>query len=128
MIKKRYGLVLAIAMVFPGIAMAGLKYKQEVTIDTHSWVAQGSMGAARNSRDSIQRIGCWTGANREAAWGFCLARDATGVERACITNNERLARTMAALSDSAHLNFGWNEFGECAIVEVHNSSVWEPRK
>ena len=126
--KKRYGIALAIVMAVPAIATAGEKLKAEVNVNTYYQFAEGSMGSVRNSRDSIQYIGCYSAANRDGFLGFCKARDASGVIRACSTNQEHLVRQMTAVTDSAYIYFAWGEFGECAWIEVGNHSWWEPRK
>ena len=75
--KKRYGLVLAIVMALPGVSMAGLKVKHEVELSADGRWARGAMGSARNSRDSIQYIGCQFTGQPDRHSGICHARDAS---------------------------------------------------
>jgi hypothetical protein len=127
--KKRYGIVLAIVMAVPVIAMAGSRFKWEVEVHTdHGWAA-GSMGSARNSRDSNQYIGCQFTGTLEGHWGICHARDATGTYAACsFVNKDYLARAISAIADSSTLVFAWNQDGECRDITVNNNSAYEPRK
>jgi hypothetical protein len=127
--KKRYVLVLAIVMALPAVAMAGLKVKSEVELDADGRWARGSIGSARNSRDSNQYISCQFWGEPEQHTGICHARDATENYGACLfINNEHLARVISTISDSSMLAFNWNQNEECTWIYVNNGSGFEPRK
>jgi hypothetical protein len=63
---------LAGVLAIPAVISAGEKWKADVVINQNVPYANGGMGAARNSKDSNQNIGCYVSTNGPGhTAGYC---------------------------------------------------------
>jgi hypothetical protein len=130
--------IVAAAAVTCGLAHsslveAGQKMTREVVIVVTSTGrhASGSMGSARNSRDSVQLISCQLGAHTSgpATQGACVAKDATGRTASCaFFNKPQFESVLATISDDSFIHFYWDTSNQCTAISVYNSSAYEVRK
>lgn len=127
-------LLVAAASVVAGLAVreawSGEKLSAPVVVVTANKTAWGSMGAARNSADSNQSIGCYvygyeTGVNR----GTCVARTSASVMGVChFYNKPQFERLLATISDDSRLEFSWDANSSCTQLRVDNFSYYEPKQ
>jgi hypothetical protein len=132
--KTLYGIaatLVALSLALPGVAVAGRKWGGEVNINNGAAFAQGTMGSARNSRDSTQQIGCFIQGNvryTPYTLGSCSAYDANGDAASCVfVDRPVLQQAVASISDDSFLVFGWDNGGQCTFITVVNDSAYEPR-
>ena len=112
----------ALAAVASGTAWAGLKSNSTVFINTTTRIANGNLGAARNTADAVQYIGCYTNALTGSVSMVCYARDAAGVTVSCNSTSANLLNVVHGLNGDSHLWFSWNTSGACTEVDVYNVS------
>jgi hypothetical protein len=126
MMKKSILSVLTLAAI-GGAAHAGWTHQHPVEIqDTY---ANGQSGAARNSADDKQWIGCQLfsfGAG--SLVGVCGAADEKGNVASCYFQNvPELTAVVQAIGTDSWIGFGWNDVGECTTVLSDTSSYNEPK-
>jgi len=98
-----------------------------VTIDDSAMVASGMLGAARNSSDTTQFIGCKTVSDASSSFGTCTALDSTRLFRSCTTSNANMIAAMRAIVGDSYIIFNWNSSGACTAVSVLNESDVDPK-
>lgn len=112
-------------------AHAGRKYNTEVTVwspSSTTRAAQGAIGAARNSTDSVQAIGCHlVSSNGGAVQGGCYAYNASNQYAGCSTTDWDLLEVIKAMSPSAYVQFYARSDGSCETIRSYNDS-YEPPK
>lgn len=127
--KRRvlFGFIGAIALA--GTALAGTKEAAPVQIDTVQRWAVGALGAARNSADLKQVIGCDTRTDSTGAVSSCYAQDVTGkIWVSCYTYDPNLREAVRSLKGDSYLQFHWDASGQCTSIEVDDSSTYEPKR
>jgi hypothetical protein len=107
---------------FACAATAGKFTPLTVTISDADQVARGSVVGARLSQDNVQYIGC---SNEGNGLGICLASNAAGVGRNCITDDPRMLDAIDRVGPNSHIRFGWNNDGTCRLVQVYNASMFQ---
>jgi hypothetical protein len=121
----------ALAVLAAGLmvttAFAGSKISQPVSINDADKQANGDLGFARNTADTVQYIGCYVNDTGNGGAGICQARDAAGVTRSCSTTNDFMVDTIKSLKGDSSLYFRWNEDGNCTMVIVRNRSSYAPK-
>lgn len=128
---KKLGIAAALIGAMGGVAFAGFKTSYPVVISTTYFWAYGNMGAARNSADTSQRIGCYVWSNPGAGntTGYCNAYDSGGHFMSCYTTDTNQIATMESASGDSYIYFTANSAGgTCALVEVMNNSEFEPKQ
>lgn len=124
--KKRIFLsraaISALLLSFACAAMAGRFTPQAVTISDPDQTARGSLVGARLSQDNVQYIGC---SNEGNGLGICLAGNAAGVGRNCITDDPQMLAAIDRVGPNSHVRFGWNNDGTCRLVQVYNASMFQ---
>jgi hypothetical protein len=128
--QKIFGIVVALVLAVPAIATAGEKYSANVVINQNVPYANGSMGAARNSRDSNQAIGCYYTTNGPGKTaGYCWARDAAGTHAGCKWFDDSiLEKVVATMTSDSFIHFNWDQYYMCTRITVQNASQYEPKK
>lgn len=128
MLKK---LAIAVFLV-GGVARAGYKAAStadQVSVDTTNRVAQGALGQARNSTDSVQYIGCimytWTDA---PTWGICSAKDAAGHTATCSVFDTSLLDRVQNIKGDSWIKFEWDTSATCTYLEIYNTSYMAPKQ
>jgi hypothetical protein len=121
------GLLLA-GSTASSVAVAGSWFHGSVSIEygtqplQSSW-AFGQVGAARNSGDSYQEIGCQTvNSSGNAPSAYCFAQDAQSNYLSCTSVDPGIvaaARSVGVASVVEIVEFG----GTCANIIVSNSSA-----
>lgn len=114
------------------VASAGSKANLTVLINTSPvYSAQGSLGSARASADTVQFIGCtivteaYSGA--PVTTGSCSATNAAGTSVSCSTTDPEIIATIATVGINSFIRFTSNtNGGECTSIRVVNSSQWQP--
>lgn len=124
------GLFLAVT-AFSSAAWAGYKNPSgQVYVNQNTREAAGSMGAARNSADNTQYIGCsleWTAGG--GITGQCKARAAAGQELECSIHNPSswILQTLGTITPDSLIRFHVFAGGECDRLSVSNYSWDMPR-
>lgn len=124
--RSYFGRVVSIAFVAAALsatAFAGFKTGQQVVIADGDRFANGDIGYARNTGDSIQRIGCEVNGDV----GTCYARNRDGLSRSCYTSSAKWVNTMRALNGDSWLYFKWDAAGKCISIIVDNGSTSAPK-
>jgi hypothetical protein len=125
------GLGLAAMAATSNIALAGEKWTGNIVINTTVPYANGSMGAARNSRDANQNIGCYYTTNGPGhTAGYCWARNADGVHAGCKWFDDPiLEKVVATMTSDSFIHFNWDKSTYfCTRITVQNASAYEPKK
>lgn len=127
---KHVMLAVGLALV-ANVASAGDTTSAPVSVDTDFRVAQGDMGTARMSKNSVELIGCGStvtdnGVDPPFVFGFCQATDAAGVSTVCFTQSPSLVAQINAISSYSFIRFSWNENDECGSVRASTQSVYLP--
>ena len=131
--KTPYGIaatLVAVSLALPGAAVAGLKVPIEVQVHNNSAYAHGAVGTARNSRDSMQDIGCviQSSVNQPYTSGACWAFDAAGnIGQCAYFNRPEFDKAVATISNDSYIQFSWEDTGLCRTINVGNGSLYEPK-
>jgi hypothetical protein len=115
-------------LLLGGIAWGGAKLTYNVSISTSSQTASGAIGTVRNSADTSQYIGCYTGTNTSGSWGYCAAHNTGTTYASCQTTNGAMINTMRSLTDGSYVWFAWDDSGECTQIQAHHYSFYEPKQ
>jgi len=125
--NKRLLTMAAAAVLAAGFAHAGARFDNPVSIDTVIRGASGALGSARNSPDGVQYIACVY-----HAFGLpeaqCVARNAAGLTRSCLTSNPAHLAAIAAINDDKSITFTWDESGLCTGVHIFADSRIAPKR
>lgn len=111
-------------------ANAGKKYTTYVSVWSSGGIrfAQGAIGAARNSADTVQNIGCvLTSTDAAAVSGGCNATDASGNFAGCTTTDYDLLEVIKAQWESSYIQFEANSNGTCRTIRTFNDSYEQPK-
>jgi hypothetical protein len=121
---------LAGVLAIPAVIYAGEKWKADVVINQNVPYANGGMGAARNSKDGNQNIGCYVSTNGPGKTaGYCWARNAEGEHAGCKWfDNLIYERIVSAMASDSFIHFNWNAYYECTRITVSNASAYEPKR
>jgi len=131
--KKLLRLVVALSVLLSATAFAGAINQLPVVIDLDNLSAEGDQWTARNSKNSVEQIGCGVdtfsdpGGAFTFTFGFCQATDADGVYIVCTTFDPSLLETMRATTAFAFIEFDWEENGTCTHVKYSTQSWYLPR-
>ena len=102
--------VVVLALMAPTL-YAGAAAGWTVSVDIDGGEAFGNMWPVRSSKNDLEIIGCSSKGEVDLdtldswKWGWCRARDASGLEVFCITEDENLLDAMQAISP-----FSWVRF------------------
>jgi len=85
--------------------------------------ASGNMWLTRSSKNDLEIIGCsfkgeLDGQGGSDKWGWCRARDASGLEVFCITEDENLLDALQAISPFSWVRFVFEN------ATQRNDGVW----
>jgi hypothetical protein len=114
-----------------GLAFAGAKADGQVKIDLTNRSASGALGAARNSADAVQYIGCTVINSTTGASGYSVAMDAQGQggsNAMCTISTPEMVNTARSISESQNVKFAWDSSGKCTSLVVSNYSTYEPKR
>jgi hypothetical protein len=136
--KKPLALAGAVVGVLCGVtslAMAGARQSQEVLIIVSGARVQasGDLGAAHDSADSTQSIGCSVSVMGTSGYRTeCEAVDAAGNVAECWSTDERYARLALAINGDSHVYFAYTQGGpgsdgHCYHLEVTQESTRDPK-
>jgi hypothetical protein len=108
-------------------ADAGAKSNSQVIVNATQRYAQGDLGAAHNSADSTQYIGCsiifWGPGSGLANQAICTARSAANVYLSCSTTNADFIAMAGEIKGDSFLFFSVDAAGLCNQLQVDNSSM-----
>ena len=122
-----FGLLVVSTLFATSAAMAGTKRSATVTIDNINRTATGSLSAVRATADSNQTIGCVIISETTTVSANCLARDAAGNTRNCVTSQANHLQAIATLQGDSQLIFSWNTQGACTRIAITNDSTFAPK-
>ncbi len=105
-------IVIVLALV-PATLYAGAVATETLSIEFESedsGEASGNMWLTRSSKNDLEIIGCsfkgeLDGQGGSYKWGWCRARDASGLEVFCITEDENLLDALQAISPLSWVRF-----------------------
>lgn len=122
-------ILIATALFASATAFAGRKAaNQIVSIYTNS--AYGSVGAARNSADTVEQIGCQVYQYSSGmSFGACWANDKTGKYVSCNSSDPAMLSMMRSLQGDSAIAFYWDTTtGACSELLITNGSSYEPKQ
>jgi hypothetical protein len=103
-------------------SMAGYKYALEVYVT--GTTAQGALGAARASADSMQYIGCVVADySSGSSTGYCYARNRVGTSLYCQTTNAAQINSIRAINGQSQVYFtvpSWSS--TCSQINLYQVS------
>jgi hypothetical protein len=114
------------AAIGGGTALAGKKYGNPVIINPTTRTVQGGIGAARNSPDTNQHLGCVVQASN-VLWMVCYATDAAGKYASCVSTDPKFVSAAQSVNGDSHLNYMFDSTGKCIQLSVYNESTMEPK-
>ncbi len=128
MFTKNLLILLALLLVSV-LASAGCTHSVPVTVDLENMVASGDMRTARNSKNTVEYIGCGVRLSEDSvgevfAFGFCQARDADENTILCNTSNTELIDALDSVSDSSFLTFSWDDADTCTRIGASTQSFY----
>ncbi|MEO8703645.1 MAG: hypothetical protein ABI867_26585 [Kofleriaceae bacterium] len=110
-------------------AHAGLTGSYPVTINPGQ--AMGGIATARSAQSSNTHIGCSTtvtvNGGPASYYGYCQARDNSGVNAMCVTHEPELVLMMARAQTDARIHFSWDSRGNCTSIGLDQSSTQAPK-
>lgn len=104
---------------------AGSVSAPEVYIGTRHGIssyAQGSMGGARYSADSLQDIGCHMLLYPAPTTVTCYARKSADSAARCTTTVPHHVEAVQAMTDSSYIYFEVDYKKQCSVLSITNSS------
>lgn len=123
-----------LGLVLTGLVSAGAYEPRPVDIEVNgdgSGNATGGMTTARFSDNDVEYIGC--GIRLYAMpdgsymhWGFCQAKDASGTQAFCNTQDPKMLDVMKATGDYSYITFEWNSDEECTGIGFSTQSFYIP--
>jgi hypothetical protein len=115
---------IGISLLFVEGASAGSIRPGEVWISSEGIAFNGSVTRARDSADSVQRIGCYSETwGNGLIFGSCFARDTQGRMASCHTYNALQIAQIQAVGPSSYINVQLvRDTGRCTFVSVDNAS------
>ncbi|WP_047859478.1 hypothetical protein [Archangium gephyra] len=123
--SKSGKLAVAVAVLAAGTAWAGARMNSNVWVNVTGREAGGLLGAAYNSPDTTQFIGCSVTIYPTGPSGMtCYARDPANNTVSCTTNSAELIKAALALNSDGYLQFAWDETGWCTWLMVNNLSSY----
>ncbi|SEK74790.1 hypothetical protein SAMN05444354_102235 [Stigmatella aurantiaca] len=123
--KAQFGLIAVLGLLGSPSALAGAKWATGVVVT--STYAYGTVGYARSSPDSVQRIGCKTYyVAGYGTTGECKAYNSAGQSLFCSTQNPEMIAVMRSITSISYIAFTRNSAGQCVEVDVDNSSEYPP--
>jgi GTP cyclohydrolase III len=126
----------AAVMALSAAAWAGSKINSQVTITVTgaTGTASGSMGAVRNSSDTVQNIGCAVNTNYNGTLPgaysssiYCSARDAAGVTVGCLATHPDFIAVVHSITSDSSILFKWDANGDCTLLTVSTYSYYAPK-
>lgn len=118
---------LAFAIALCGAAHAGLHIASPVRVDTTLNQASGYLGAAYNTANSTEYIGCGKSATPGNISGWCVASNGAGLQRSCATTSPELLNVIGGLDGSGAVAFTWDANGTCTSILVSTYSFMDPK-
>lgn len=123
----------AFLLAAAGVAVAGLKYDNPVTINVNYQYAMGALGSARNSSGTTQAIGYsvdgWVYNGTGYSSVSCSAQDSSGNYASCYaSNNDAMARAVTGMTSDSSIYFQWDSSGACTYISSDNRSYWAPKQ
>ena len=128
----RKWIVILMALLVSGFAMAGQYAPQPLTLDLVNRTAAGDLVTVRFSANETEYIGCGIrafddGAGGATWFGFCQARNEKEEVGFCNTANAELLSAIMATADFSYVTFSWNEAGECTRIGYSTQSFFIPK-
>ena len=123
----------ALSLAAAGMAVAGAKFDDPVSINLSNKYAMGSLGSARNSSGTTQAIGCsvdgWVYNGTGYSSVSCSAQDSNGNYASCYTSNsDTMARAVTGMTGDSGIYFQWDANGACTYISSDNRSYWAPKQ
>ena len=118
--------IMAAVLGAASVALAGEKASYPVVVgDSYAY---GTTGSARNSADTQQKIGCeiWAGPGYRNA--YCAARNSSGVQRSCWTDDPQMLEVASTVTTDSYISFSFNTGGACTFIFVRNGSEMGPKQ
>jgi hypothetical protein len=133
--KSAFRTVAIFATVLAGVVVAervyaGARSSFGVTVNTSTRSAQGHMGGAFNTTNTVEFIGCTIGTSASSNSIFCTARNSSGTQITCnvsAADHDRFAKVVAAIDSDSFLTMEWNTSNICTRLEVANHSFYVPK-
>jgi hypothetical protein len=134
--RKKQLIAIGALVLSSSAALAGLVTITPVTVNVNpdaSGSAQGSMSAARFSKNEVEYIGCGVRRFEDSVggvfvFGFCQASNAAGVLGFCETDNSSLIASIGDQDDYSFISFSWNSAGVCGSIGNSTQSFYIPEK
>src|SRR5262245_60566619 len=126
MYKKMLALSVLALAALDGAAHAGQKITAPVSINDSAGLATGSLGSARNSADTVQRIACNTTAIAGKSFGLCTATNSLGKSHQCYSEDPHLVAAMRSIHAGSFVAFYWDKADNCTQIVVESGSELEP--
>ena len=109
-------------------AFGGLKNNFGVTITDARQTARGTVSGAHNSSDDVQLMQCSYSVSASNVQSMvCVAKDAAGLSRSCLTQNLLFIEAARSLQDDSILEFRWDADGRCTYIGVAKGSTTESK-
>jgi hypothetical protein len=119
--------VVAVAVLAGSGAFAGERLILPVVVDTVGRKAEGAIGSARNSADTVQYLGCSVSATTVGTSIQCVARNAAGTQVQCNSSSPNLITAALSIQTDDYLRFDWDATGTCTAITLHKYSFYEPK-
>jgi hypothetical protein len=108
-------------------ARAGMKDNTPVNINTTSRSFYGSLGAARNSSDGSQSLGCQISSSSSNISVSCYARSSAGTYATCSTSSRPMVDAVVGMPSDAFISVYYDSSGVCTNIYVYKESIDAPK-
>lgn len=135
-------IAVVVSALMPSTLYAGAAATGEVSIEFYTedtGEAFGNMWLARSSKNDVEIIGCsfkgeLDGQGGSLKWGWCRARNASGVEVLCLTDDENLLDALQAISPFSWVRFLFKNaiqedgvwYADCTRFDISTQSLHLP--
>lgn len=136
--KRRTKTVMSISVLLTAMWMAGLAYagarwddggSPSVYVDPIGRWAFGSLGAARNSSNSVEYARC-SAVAFEDGWAIasCEFVSANNTHGSCYSTDPEVMQMVAGMASDSHVSVTWSEStGECVYINFEKGSHLAPK-
>jgi hypothetical protein len=134
--RRGFAGLIAVCVLATGVTvLAGARKSVEVVVSRMPLYASGALGAARNSSDTFQYIGCMTMFPDEPGevLGMCWAADKLGKVGYCDTTDADKISAIRSIDESSFIEFSWSgspgsSSGPCLEIAVQHFSYYAPKQ
>lgn len=117
---------LVATVLFSGGATAGNSVDNGVYVNTYWKFFGGNLNDARNSSNSVEKIGCSVNGSSSNSYKVsCQATTNSGTSAACYRyNTDHLRQAVQAMTAHSYIQVSYDSSGLCTSITINNNSQY----